>query len=215
MDEYWNDFEEYRTETDNEIDGYITDILDELDRAFEELEDKYHPANIGSSSAKKIYSLVREIKPNTMVETGVCNGVSSSVILKAMEENGKGRLYSIDLPVAAGTVDDRTGPVIPPEKSAGWLVPENFKDRWELRLGNTYYELPKVLQETKAIDMFIHDSGHSYETMMFEFCIVWYHLNEGGLILADNIDWNSAFKDFASAKELQLYKVHKLGMLKK
>ncbi len=215
MDDYWNDFEEYKTEEDEEIDDYITDILDELDKGFEDLDDKYHPANIGSPSAKKIYSLVRENKPEIMVETGVCNGVSSSVILKAMEENDKGKLYSIDLPVAAGTVDGRTGPVIPPERSAGWLVPDNLTERWELRLGNTYYELPKVLQKTKTIDMFMHDSGHAYETMMFEFCIAWYHLGEGGLILADNIDWNNAFKDFADAKGSKLYNVHKLGMLKK
>ena len=33
-----------------------------------------------------------------MVETGVAHGVSSWTILNAMHRNGKGKLYSIDLP---------------------------------------------------------------------------------------------------------------------
>lgn len=45
-----------------------------------------------------LYALVRETKPIVVVETGVASRVISYAILQAMEDNGKGFLYSIDLP---------------------------------------------------------------------------------------------------------------------
>jgi len=44
-----------------------------------------------------LYAMVRALKPEVVVETGVANGVSSSFILKALDRNSRGRLYSIDL----------------------------------------------------------------------------------------------------------------------
>jgi hypothetical protein len=48
--------------------------------------------------AHSIYAVVRILKPRAMVETGVANGKSSALILRALERNGSGRLYSVDLP---------------------------------------------------------------------------------------------------------------------
>ncbi len=36
----------------------------------------------------RLYGLVCEFKPKTLIETGVCNGVSTAVILAALEMNG-------------------------------------------------------------------------------------------------------------------------------
>ena len=49
--------------------------------------------------SKRLYGLVREFKPKTLVETGVCNGVSIAVILAVLARNEAGLFYSIDLPV--------------------------------------------------------------------------------------------------------------------
>ena len=49
--------------------------------------------------SKRLYVLVREFKPKNLVETGVCNGVSTTVILAALERNKAGSFNSIDLPV--------------------------------------------------------------------------------------------------------------------
>lgn len=43
-----------------------------------------------------LYALARETKPDIVVETGVASGVSSYAILQAMEDNGKGLLYSVE-----------------------------------------------------------------------------------------------------------------------
>jgi hypothetical protein len=59
-----------------------------------------------------------------------------------------------------------------------------------------------------SIDIFIHDSEHSYENMMFEYMTAWDHLKEGGILLSDDTNLNKAFSDF-SAKESWL-KVHQI-----
>lgn len=48
------------------------------------------------------------------------------------------------------------------------------------------------------MDVFLHDSEHTYENMMFEFKSVWPKLRATGLLLSDNIDWNSAFWEFSA-----------------
>lgn len=47
-------------------------------------------------------------------------------------------------------------------------------------------------------DIFIHDSEHSYQNMMFEFSWAANNVRPGGLILSDDVSWNDAFEDFLS-----------------
>jgi cephalosporin hydroxylase len=44
--------------------------------------------------------------------------------------------------------------------------------------------------------MFIHDSEHSYETMMAEYNLAWRRIKPGGLLLSDDTGRNEAFIDF-------------------
>src|ERR1051326_7722748 len=67
--------------------------------------------------AKKVlvqYAAIRAFRPETVVETGVANGVSSSYILLALEKNKQGTLHSIDI---------GTDKYLPPGKTVGWTVP--------------------------------------------------------------------------------------------
>ncbi len=50
---------------------------------------------------------------------------------------------------------------------------------------------------------------------MFEFGIAWYHLREGGFLLADNADFNDAFTDFARAKDRVIYRLNRLSLMEK
>lgn len=52
------------------------------------------------SEEETLYTIIRIRKPDIVVETGVAQGVSSTFILQALEDNGRGQLYSIDLPPA-------------------------------------------------------------------------------------------------------------------
>jgi len=155
-----------------------------------------------------LYFLVRELKPEIIIETGVHRGVSSLFILQALEDNGKGELYSIDLPLAEYDTDSRgvTKSLLPPEK-IGVCVSKNLKKRWNLILGDSKKELPKLLSSLKSIDMFLHDSKHTYEHMMWEFDTIWPSLSEDGVLVSDDTNWNTSFVDFSvkvDRKNIQL-----------
>jgi len=133
--------------------------------------------------ARSCYLMCRLIEPSVVVETGVAYGVSSAFILKALEENGRGTLHSVDLP--------------PLRRGAGRLwgvaVPDELRGRWRLHRGSGARVLPRLLRETGPVDLFVHDSLHTYRNMRREFETVWPYLRTGGSLLADDVERNRAF----------------------
>jgi predicted O-methyltransferase YrrM len=157
----------------------------------------------GYDEGLRLYSLLRELRPRVAVETGVCNGVSTAFLLLALERNDGGELHSIDLPEVAGEEyepetfwDGKGGAVIPPGKVPGWMVPSDLRDRWHLVLGRSQDELPPLLDRVGEIDFFMHDSEHSYECMSFEFRTAWEALRDGGVLVADDVNVNTAWAEF-------------------
>lgn len=136
-----------------------------------------------------IYAIVRALKPETFVETGVQNGVSTYFILSALERNGHGILHSMDI---RETLEDG--------KKVGWLVPDELKHRWDFSVGDSKEVMPKMLSELKIVDIFMHDSLHTYDHMSFEFRTAWEYLREGGVLITDDIYQNRAFEDFIKWK---------------
>jgi hypothetical protein len=57
-----------------------------------------------------------------------------------------------------------------------------------------------LLGNLKGIDMFHHDSMHTYEHMTFEYETVWPKLSKGGVLASDGVQWNHAFEDFCRSK---------------
>lgn len=160
---------------------------------------------ITRGSRSRLYAVVRALRPRVLVETGVCNGVSSAVILQALDDNRLGNLYSIDLPEFAdpearptGHWAGKGGAVISPGREAGWVIPAGLRGRWELIAGRSQDQLPGLLRRLGAIDLFFHDSEHSYECMMFEFELAFARLRPGGALLSDDIASNQSFVEFAS-----------------
>ena len=153
-----------------------------------------------------LYAIVRVTKPNIIVETGVLEGTGSCAILSALERNDKGRLYSIDLP----------SPRIPPDKKVGWRIPHHLRKRWILERGKSSEKLPQLLDTFRHIDIFLHDSEHSYENMLFEYKTAWGHIRDGGLLLSHDITRNKAFRNFAIAHNKEyFYMMHNLAGLRK
>ena len=148
------------------------------------------------------------------------------MILAALYKNNEGMLYTIDLPAYKSyggytdqnpykTKKERTM-YLPDGKDPGFIVPDFLKNRWKLIYGKSIEKLPGLLDELKYIDMFLQDSLHSYENMMWEFNISYKYLKSGCYIFSDNIDWNKAFDDFVrdkvSFKYLAYYESYKLKM---
>jgi predicted O-methyltransferase YrrM len=155
-----------------------------------------------TSSCLALYTLCRVLKPTVVVETGVASGVSSSYILRALDNNDHGKLFSIDVPWYTVTHNwkadftDEDIKIHPIEKQSGWIIPKSLKGRWELLMGRTSDRLSDLLNKVGSVDVFFHDSEHSYENMSWEFRTLWPSLRKGGILIAHNIDVNDAFPDF-------------------
>lgn len=152
-----------------------------------------------------LYYLVRFQRPETVIETGVYFGISTAFILEALDANGKGHLYSVDLPSATyllpSTGREFTQPLREGE-SPGFAVPERLRQRWTLEIGDSQSELPRLLSALQAVDLFYHDSEHTYEFMLREMELAISKMGPGSLLAADDIDWNQAFQDFLSRKSI-------------
>jgi len=134
-----------------------------------------------------LYASVRHFKPKIMVETGVAGGSSSLSILYAMSKNNLGNLYFIDVGITHW---------FPSGFNVGYLVPDEFRKRWNLTIGDSKKELPILLESLKTVNIFFHDSDHSYKHMTFEFNTVLPFLNPNKIILSDDINLNSSFQRF-------------------
>ncbi len=147
-----------------------------------------------------LYYCTRLLRPAVVVETGVFDGLSSAFILKALRDNERGRLCSVDLPARApvrASTDRMAFDTLPPGTDPGWIVPDALRARWELRLGTSRAVLPVWLAQLGTIDLFFHDSLHTDANMTWEYTAAWSRLAAGGLLLSDDVFWSPAFRRFA------------------
>ncbi len=160
----------------------------------------------GDFDIMMLYTMTKMKKPNIGIETGVASGRSSAAILQALYENGKGKLYSIDLPkfyadqkpgsYVTSEGNTELNAFVPEGQTPGWIVPDYLRPCWQLILGDSKIELPKLIEGLEKFDIFYHDSDHSYEYMLFEYQTIWPKLSEDGFLLSDDIKWNKAFDNF-------------------
>lgn len=173
----------------------------------------------GDYDVMLLYTLTRMEKPEVSVETGVASGRSSSAILRALSENATGHLYSIDLPqhhtdegptlYITDEGNKELSGFVPEGKEPGWLVPDAIRSRWTLILGDSKKELPALLSRLGTIDMFYHDAEHSHEAMEREFKFAWPALREKGLLISDDVDWNSAWKEYLAERAPSYARVYR------
>jgi len=164
-------------------------------------------ADLFAKKALVQYAAVRALAPQCIVETGIANGVSSLYLLLALHKNGSGCLHSIGL-------DDPA--FLPPGERPGWLVPDWLRGRWHTHIGDSREILPALLAQLRSIDVFVHDSLHTYEHMMWEFNAAYAFVRRGGLIFSDDALWNNAFQDFArKSNELDARIIRGVGFLRK
>jgi predicted O-methyltransferase YrrM len=182
--------------------AYIENYVKELTQKYGA---HYSAGWVNPDDALFLYWLVRKLKPRTIVQTGVCNGMSSAFMMLGLVKNGAdGSLHVIDLPPVFNAKDPGWtvrgkvyGVVIPEGKSSGWMVPDAYRDRLEVWNGDAKALLPKLVDKVGSIDLFYHDSDHTYDHMMFEFGEAKRKLKPGGLIVGDDVSWNASVWDFA------------------
>jgi predicted O-methyltransferase YrrM len=176
-----------------------------LEAIRERYEAHYAAGWVNLDDALFLYWLVRKLNPKIIVQTGVCNGLSSAFMMLGLAKNGsQGSLHAIDLPPVFNpnepgwTVKGKVyGVVIPEGKSSGWIVPDAYRNRFEVWNGDAKALLPKMIDQVEAVDLFYHDSDHTYDHMMFEFREAKRKLRPGGLVVGDDVSWNASVWDFA------------------
>ena len=147
----------------------------------------FGPWNDGDTGlVRAMWCLTRNLRPAKVVETGVARRLTSRFILEAMERNGTGHLWSIDLPP--------TNPEI--QRQVGAAVEDRLRDRWSYIRGSSRRHLPGLLHELGQIDLFLHDSLHSERNVRFEIDRAWGALRPGGAAVIDDIDANWGFHSF-------------------
>ncbi len=198
--------EEFEDEI-KELDEYVDNFLNKLESKKYPSKEKPYPIDysINSDSRKFLYILCRIMKPENIIETGVAYGLSSIYILKALNKNNFGTLHSIDSVFRPWQERNMIGSIIPDE----------LRKRWSFNFGSSNDRLQEVFNDINNVQIFIHDSLHTYKNMMFEFNCAEKNLGKDGIIISDDVLDNDAFFDFTNQKRLENYLVkvkHDLGL---
>jgi predicted O-methyltransferase YrrM len=176
---------------------------------------KLEQPRLPAHEAKRLlYTAIRVLEPEMVVETGTFAGTFSAFSLAALRDNGRGRLISHDLP-AYEPIPNATDVALPPGREPGWIIPDELRDRLELVLGDARQTLPRTLRRVGGIDLFLHDSLHTTRHMLFEFRVAWAHLRPGGLLLSDDAFWNGAWWWFTRRHRVPFLHVGAVGVTRK
>jgi predicted O-methyltransferase YrrM len=188
-----------------------------IDTYMADLGQRYHSHYLAGwvnlTDAQFLYWIVRRLKPKTILQTGVSNGLSSAFMMLALAKNGpQGTLHVVDMPAIFNPADANWtksgqvfGFVIPEGKTSGWMVPDIYRARFEVQVGDAKLLLPPLVDRLAAVDMFYHDSDHSYNHMAFEFEQAKRKLGPNSVVVADDISWNASLWDFADKYRLPSY----------
>jgi predicted O-methyltransferase YrrM len=135
----------------------------------------YRIGTTGQFDCRCLYVLIRAAKPRTVVETGVLYGAVSGHILAALNKNEAGTLHSIELG------RNRREP------PHDFFVPDTVKEQWNLILGDSRQKLPELVAQLESVDLFHHDSLHTFEHMTWEFETVFPHLASNGVLSSHDV----------------------------
>jgi hypothetical protein len=142
-----------------------------------------------SSLCRALWCVALHTRPEVVVETGVAHGVTSRIILEALEQNDLGHLWSIDLPFP---FDHRL------HGETGAVVTDECRPRWSYLEGSSKQRLPPLVSQVGRVQMFIHDSLHTAKNTIFEMEQVASAMPVGGVMLVDDIDSHNGFATFAA-----------------
>lgn len=155
-----------------------------------------------TSLGELVYAVVRQIRPFSVVETGVAQGVTSAYILAGLEDNNLGVLHSIDLPQRS----------MISQQLVGAAVPQDLRSRWTYHWGPARRLLPPLLGKVgKGMSLFVHDSDHSYANMVWELKTAWAALAPGGWIVCDDAQLHTAVEDVARSVGVDPFYVSQLS----
>ena len=173
----------------NDLERHLDDFIEkQRHKKYPSIENPY-PVDfaLDRDVGRLLAYLCMYYQPEVVIETGVANGFSTSYILFGLETIGKGKLISFDYLILPWHTKEKVG----------LAIPNSLRHRHILKVGNAATELKQYLRNVDSIDIFLHDSSHTYKNMMEEFHIAWPHIKKGGFLLSDDVHKHDAFLDFS------------------
>ena len=156
----------------SEVEQYFSEIENDIEFK-KDLETKSNrlprsrelPSPIPLGRRVAWYALIRIYKPKVIVETGTDKGIGSLLIQKALEKNGYGILYTLDIDRHSGSMFDESD-----LKKVRFLIGDSIES----------------IKSINDVDLFIHDSDHSDEHERNEYLAVSPKLTQNALVISDN-----------------------------
>lgn len=161
-------------------DGFMHCVWNEVRAEAERLTTK-RVKELGCDYQPYLYGIIRLMRPYRVVETGVRAGVSTYFALHALakQPRNSGALWSCD-------------PMYRDKDEARARVYRNLSlvdtHRWAFDGEPSSAVLPRI---PPPWDIFVHDSDHSRENMLWELQFAWDRLRPNGVLICDNFDWGN------------------------
>ncbi len=130
-----------------------------------------YPTAIDPPTGEFLYSLVKLLYPQTVVEIGTYKGNAAIAIGQALEDNKKGLLYTID-PFEQELV-----------KTA--IKKSKLQKRIQYSIGYSHKVIPTL--GLKKIDMAFIDGDHSYESVKKDIELVDGYIPKGGVVVFHDV----------------------------
>ena len=168
---------------DSDLKEHIADRVAAGNRRFETDPEARYGRRIGW------YAIVRILKPEVVIESGIDKGLGSCVLAAALLRNQKegfpGKLYAIDV-----------------DPSAGWLIAQPYSQAIKIVIDDSHVALSRF---DMAIDVFIHDSFHDYIHERQEYSLISNKLAHGAVVVSDNAHAGTALMDFAEEEAFDFH----------
>lgn len=126
-----------------------------------------------------LYGLVRRLRPETTVEVGMANGLSTLFITAALEAEGQGRHIAID---PYQTTEWQS-------TALGLLRQAHLAHRVELVERPSHMALPELERAGIRSQFLFVDGSHLFDYVMADFVAADRILDVGGLLVLDDSDW--------------------------
>jgi Methyltransferase domain len=175
---------------DRRIDAIIADIGELLAaRGLRSGRGSYaYYSDADTSLCRAVWCVALHTRAEVVIETGVAHGITSRIVLEALNQNDFGHLWSIDLPFP---FDHQL------RTETGAAVTDACRPRWSYLEGSSRQKLPPLVTEVGRVEMFIHDSLHTTRNTLFEMEQAASAMPERGVMLVDDIDSHEGFTTFA------------------
>lgn len=135
---------------------------------------------LSGKSRAILYSLTRFLKPNHVLEIGTYRAGSSEIIVRAMLQNSKGILTTID-PFGQERIPSILATWTPSFKNHINFLPLSSMDCF-IKLGDNY-----------RFEIIFVDGDHSYEHALYDLQMAMRYVTPGGVVIMDNAEQTGVY----------------------